>query len=524
MNKIFGRTTTWLVVFVLLLGAVYEVIRLRQPDDSSVTILQRNSHAERGVHSEASVIETELLPLSLTADRVANRIDIAIGGGAIQVIGDTILIMDRLGRIFVYKEQQISSSEIPDLPLHLKEFSANGRFPVNESTLRAHDLKYDKERNVLYASYDAYDTELRGPRFTVSRIALTKNSMRSTGSWEVIFQSAPIPLTTYYAGRGAGGKMLATGEKLYFVVGDYSLDRVVTSTADIAAQNPRSEFGKAYCYDLTKKLLKVISSGLRSPEGLAVISSGDILETEHGPRGGDELNVIAAGMNYGWPYISYGTRYFSYRPYLDATEFRRKTTVPMYAWVPSVAVTALIESNSFFPGWKGDIIVGSLKAQSLFRLKIIQGRVIFAEPIWIGYRVRDVAERGNQLIIWSDDGSILFLAPDRKLLATDRLNVEVEYGKSALAECSTCHSFAIHNPFYWAPSLNNIYGRRIGGDKYQNYSDALRNKKGVWNEGALTAFLLDPQKFAPGTSMINPDLTPDQVLEIVAALKGVTRQ
>jgi len=263
-----------------------------------------------------------------------------------------------------------------------------------------------------------------------------------------------------------------------------------------------------------------VSSGHRSPEGLAITSRGDILETEHGPRGGDELNVIAAGMNYGWPYESYGTRYFSYRPYFEAANLGPKTTGPLYAWVPSVAVTALLESNTFFPGWKGDVIVGSLKAQSLFRLKTVDRRVVFAEPIWVGYRVRDIAELGNKLVMWSDDGSILFLTANRKLLATDRLNIEVAYSKGALAECSTCHSFAVHNQFYWAPSLNGVYGRKIGDDKYPNYSDALRNKVGVWNEGSLTAFLLDPQKYAPGTTMINPDLTPDQVINIVAALKG----
>ncbi|MEI7997801.1 MAG: PQQ-dependent sugar dehydrogenase, partial [Methylococcaceae bacterium] len=235
--------------------------------------------------------------------------------------------------------------------------------------------------------------------------------------------------------------------------------------------------------------------------------------------------VITQGGNYGWPYVTYGTKYFSYQPYLDAAEFKEKTIDPIFAWVPSIGVTSLFESNRFDPRWNGDIIVGSLKAQSLFRLKMIDNRVIFSEPIWIGHRMRDMAEQDGCIIIWTDDGSLIFITPERDLLAADQLSIEKGYQKSfesALRPCSTCHSYASHNQFYWAPTLAGIYGAKIASDDYQNYSTALKNKIGIWDERTLTAFLFDPQRFAPGTTMINPDLTGYQIAETVKALKSLS--
>jgi cytochrome c2 len=469
-------------------------------------------------------IETELLPLRLTIDPVSERVDIALGGGAIEMIGDTLLLMDRLGHLFVYKDHKISEGGFPALPIHMKDFVDDARFPVTEGTLRAHDLRYDKAERFLYVSYDSYDNTAKAPRFTISRIAVSTNVVQPIGDWEPIYQSSPLPLRDYYAGRGAGGRMLITNRSLYFAIGDYSLDRIVSSAADIAAQNLTSPFGKAYRYDLKSKSLEMLSIGHRVPAGLAATSSGQILETEHGPRGGDELNIITKGANYGWPYVGYGTRYFSYRPYLDATAFTKTITAPVFAWVPSIAVTSLFESNRFDSLWNGDIVVGSLKAQSLFRLKIIEQRVIFAEPIWIGHRVRDMLEQDGRIVIWSDEGSLIVVTPDRELLAEDRLNIEDGYKNGVLSACSTCHSFARHNALSWAPTLNGIYGAKIAGDDFQNYSEALKSKRGIWDDGSLTAYLTAPQKFSPGTTMINPDLTAPQVSEVVRILKNLPRQ
>ena len=519
-----GAIKTWLIPMIAIAAvAAVLLMRMRQPE-TAAPVPASPAAAQQVKPAAYEIVETQLLPLRLYADRISERAEIAVGGGAIEQVGDTLLIMDRRGKLFAYKDGKISAGDFPELPIHMKDYSDDARFPMTEGNLRAHDLTYDKEENCLYASYDSYDKAARAPRFAISRIALSENTLQPKGNWEQVYRTSPVPLRDYYAGRGAGGKMLIVKRSLYFTVGDYSLDRIVSSPADIAAQDPQSPFGKTYRYDLKRKSLKRMSMGHRVPQGLASTSSGQILETEHGPRGGDELNVITEGANYGWPYVSYGTRYFSYRPYLDPKTFKKKLTEPVFAWVPSIAVTALFESNRFDPAWNGNIIVGSLKAQSLFRLKMVQGRVIFSEPIWIGHRVRDLLEQDGRIVVWTDDGSLIFVTPERSLLAADQLNVEDGYKIRVLSSCSTCHSLASHNQFYWAPTLRGIYGAKIAGDNFQNYSAALRSKTGVWEEATLMAFLMDPQNFAPGTTMINPDLTAAQVTEVIKALKALSHK
>ena len=503
------------VVFLVLARGWLSLPQTSSPDAEPVSA-QAKVETSR---PDFQTIETALLPLRLVVDRVSERVHMQVGGGAIEPFFNQLLIMDRVGTIFIYDGKNISSASFPALPMHDKEFLKDEQFHPSESTLRAHDILYDKEGSHLYVSFDSWDAVANAPRFVIAALTLARDSAQPIGEWRAVYTSAPVPLTDYYAGRSAGGKMLLDGRNLYFAIGDYSLDRIVSSPNDVAAQNINLPFGKIYRYNLTTGSVNIVSIGHRVPEGLAVTSSGLILETEHGPRGGDELNIIEKGVNYGWPYVSYGTRYFSYRPYLDSAQFKKETTKPAFAWVPSIGATCIFESRLFAKEWAGDIILGSLKAQSLFRIGFANGHVVFSEPIWVGYRVRDALEQDGRIIIWSDAGSLVSLTPDRELMAKDRLNVDTGYASAVLTSCSTCHSLSKHNQFNWAPTLYGVYGSAIASESFQNYSPALKRKDGVWNDGTLTAFLLDPQGFAPGTTMINPGLAPEEIAKIVRQLK-----
>ncbi len=135
----------------------------------------------------------------------------------------------------------------------------------------------------------------------------------------------------------------------------------------------------------------IFSYGHRNPQGLVIHpETGALWEHEHGPKGGDEINIIEAGKNYGWPKITYGKNY-------SGTSITKNRSLPgmeqpFYYWVPSIAASgmAFVTENKY-PDWKGDLLVGSLKKTYLERLHIRNNKVVAREKIADGIgRVRDV--------------------------------------------------------------------------------------------------------------------------------------
>jgi len=160
------------------------------------------------------------------------------------------------------------------------------------------------------------------------------------------------------------------------------------------------------------------SYGHRNPQGLAMDArDGTLYSTEHGPRGGDELNLIKPGANYGWPIVTLGMNYsgmpMSYRgpdgkETLSVTE-KEGIEQPIAYWVPSIAVCGLdFYTGDKFPKWKNDLLVGALAQQEIRRLRIVDKKVVSQEIILkdIG-RVRDVAMGPDGLIY------VILNGPDR---------------------------------------------------------------------------------------------------------------
>ena len=156
------------------------------------------------------------------------------------------------------------------------------------------------------------------------------------------------------------------------------------------------------------------SYGNRNPQGLDFDPRTGILwESEHGPRGGDELNIIRGGRNYGWPVITYGMNY-------DGTPITAETTregmeQPITYWVPSIAVCGIdFYEGTLFPKWTGNLFVSSLAQQELRRVVIDGEKVVSQEVILkdIG-RLRDVqcAPDGSIYVAVNDPGTIIRLVP-----------------------------------------------------------------------------------------------------------------
>ena len=186
---------------------------------------------------------------------------------------------------------------------------------------------------------------------------------------------------------------------LYFSIGD-------RGNREVNPQDITRDGGKIYRLNLDGSIptdnpfvdndnnrKAIYSYGHRNPQGMITHpESGKIWVHEHGPRGGDEINVIEAGKNYGWPIITYGINY-SGTPITDITK-KEGLEQPLYYWLPSIAPSGMAFSTSdIYPNWKGDLFVGSLKFEYLERLEIKNNQVIKREKVLdsIG-RVRNVEE------------------------------------------------------------------------------------------------------------------------------------
>ncbi len=186
---------------------------------------------------------------------------------------------------------------------------------------------------------------------------------------------------------------------IYFGIGD-------RANREKNPQDIRRDGGKIYRFNLDGSIPKdnpffnkkgakkaVFSYGHRNPQGMTVHPiTGEIWENEHGPKGGDEINIIKKGINYGWPEITYGINY-SGTPITNKTEDPTMAQ-PFYYWIPSIAPSGMAFSTSnIYKKWKGSLFIGSLKFEYLERLMIENNRVVKREKILdkIG-RVRNVVE------------------------------------------------------------------------------------------------------------------------------------
>jgi len=162
-------------------------------------------------------------------------------------------------------------------------------------------------------------------------------------------------------------------------------------------------------------LPEIWSLGHRNIQGAALHpETGELWTHEHGPRGGDEINIARAGRNYGWPVITYGREYSG--PAIGEGTAKAGMEQPAHYWVPSIAPSGMVfHDGRGFPAWKGQLFVGALASTQLVRLQAQpDGKVTAEERIAIGKRVRDVRQGPDgalYLVTDEDAGEILRVAP-----------------------------------------------------------------------------------------------------------------
>jgi len=164
---------------------------------------------------------------------------------------------------------------------------------------------------------------------------------------------------------------------------------------------------------------EIWSYGHRNPQGLALHpATGKLWEHEHGPRGGDEINIIEKGKNYGWPVIGYGIDYSGAK--IHASTHKQGMEQPVWYWVPSIAPSGMaFSTGSLFPAWRNNLLVGALAAQILVRLELDGEKIVREERLLheLRERIRDVRQ-GPDGAVWlatdSTSGRILRLTPAKQ--------------------------------------------------------------------------------------------------------------
>jgi aldose sugar dehydrogenase len=221
------------------------------------------------------------------------------------------------------------------------------------------------------------------------------------GETKVIFRAQPAIPSKRLGGKTGGRIAIAPDGTLFVTIGDRSdsppwdvaqrldtdLGKIIHITVDGTPAPDNPFLGKPGV------LPEIWADGTRSQEGLAFDPrTGRLWETEHGPRGGDELNIIEKGKNYGWPVIVHGIDYPG-TAIGEGITHKEGMEEPVYYWDPVIAPSGLAFYNgTLFPQWRGSAFVGGLRSMMLDRLTIVNDKVVSEEPLLtdLHARIRDV--------------------------------------------------------------------------------------------------------------------------------------
>lgn len=334
---------------------------------------------------------------------------------AIDFIGsDTALVTEQPGRLRLLVDEKVHQDSIHGTPKVSYEGGQGGLLDV------AVDPNYD-QNGWIYLSY-AHGIEVDTSAETLAMTRVVRGRIRDH-AWtqqQILFEA---PHATYRTTRQQFGSRIAfdSQEQLYFSVGDRGNWPLYPPGVMRHAQELHRPNGKIHRIHRNgaipeenpfvgrdSALASIYTYGHRNPQGLATHpETGEVWALEHGPRGGDELNRLRAGGNYGWGEITYGINYDG----SIITRERRKKGMeqPIVFWRPSIATSGLsFYQGDDFPYWQNQILLGSLKAQELRLLTMTEECVMHQEVILKGAgRIREAVP--------GPDGAIYVVlnAPDR---------------------------------------------------------------------------------------------------------------
>ena len=320
-----------------------------------------------------------------------------------------MLVTERPGRMRIVGKDSTLSAALAGVP----QVFASGQGGL-------HDVMLDRsfaQNHILYFCY-AEPVEGRA-RTALARARLIDEGTARIDDVDVIFRQAG-PLSS---GNHFGCRIVQTpDDNLFLTTGDHfttrdqaqnlgnDLGKIIRIRPDGSVPPDNPFVGKAAARP------EIWSYGHRNPQGLTLHPvTGKLWEHEHGPRGGDEVNLIEKGKNYGWPVIGYGIDYSGAKIH-ESTQ-KAGMEQPLKYWVPSIAPSGMtFYTGNVFAPWRGSLFVGALAGQLLVRLELDGDKVVREERLLqqLRERIRDVRE-GPDGALWlatdSSSGRILRLTP-----------------------------------------------------------------------------------------------------------------
>ena len=440
-------------------------------------------------------------------------------GGAIEVLGGALLIATPQGRLalmtpdgaFRYLDSQVSM----------------GGVEITSSRARVADIllkEHSPGRFELFVSHHYFTGECFLFRVSSTTLLREGPDVEVSDAWRTVFEARPC-FRPGFAGQEAGGRMLTDGpDHLLLIVGNHG-------AGDDELMDDGGSLGKLLRIEIRTGAAETLTRGHRNPQGLARDAAGNLWAAEHGPRGGDELNLLEPGRHYGYPQVSYGLPYSDWFAREYGTEGRHDGfTRPVFAWVPSPGLSALVVNDRrAFPLWDDDLLIASLSGtsyiegipggHSIFRVRR-RGRVIqYVERILVGGgRIRDLTFLPDgRLALLLDPGRVKLL---RRIDEDRAAMLSCAASRLFALRCAGCHSLN-EKTHRAGPHLVGALGRRAGAvEGFAGFSDALRSLNRVWTPRDMERYLVDPQGFAPGTTMTGLAVTAEEARWIVGLIGG----
>lgn len=452
---------------------------------------------------------------------------VTVLGGGLAELGNAYLLARADGELFrlSWDSTRRSLDVAPSanaVPMNRAAMLAAAELITGERTdvFRVGDLLVERRDSVfdVFVSHHYWND---AGKCVVVRVSATSGTARelldSERPWRTLYESRPcLPLVVdgrSLASQQMGGALVRfSANELLLTLGDHGFDGVRHTT--FFSQNDTASYGKTVRVNLTTGTATTHSIGHRNPQGLLVAADGTIWATEHGPSGGDELNRILPGRNYGWPLVTLGVDYEAPVWPLTATPGRHDGyEPPVFAWRPSVGTTSVVQlRHPRWADWQNDLIVATMVDQSLWHVRLDNNRVTYTERISTdGARVRDAILDSHGRLVLLIEGN--YVAPTTLAIAVveplngtgkealDAITDPVLRGEILFRGCIACHSVLRHEPRATGPSLWRVFNRRKAALPTFSYSAALRGLGGKWTTAALDAFIADPAGVAPGTAM-----------------------